>query len=436
VDNMLGDQRQFDAVVVELSGVADPLAIKSNWNAAKMQGHPVTNKADISQIVTLVDAATFGTDWMTWDVAGERKGWVDPADECAAERKVPELLAEQVEAATVILLNKVDLAGPEQVEVASSLARSLNKDAVMEEVEYGRVSPNQILRLTVPDPVVDKDDSSVSSCQKPDCSDSSHSHGHEHASASCNEPGCNDPSHSHSDSQDDGKCSEPDCTDTSHLHEHSHSTSTDKLGIVNFVYKSDRPFDTRKLLTLLNKWPVPIKDDLDLSLLIDAQKEGYEVEGTYDEGSPFVGVLRSKGFSWFAPTKWSGPNEDVWRHDTAMFWSHAGKHFGISSAGKWWGTISKEQMKKYFQDDMEEHERIRKEDFVSEEFGDRRQEIVFIGVALNEEEIKHALDQCLLTEKGMDRYRQELRNYMNTVLTSPAGGAGLFDVGGVDHMDV
>jgi CobW/HypB/UreG, nucleotide-binding domain len=35
----------FDAVVVELSGVADPIAIQSNWNAAKMQGHPVTKKS-------------------------------------------------------------------------------------------------------------------------------------------------------------------------------------------------------------------------------------------------------------------------------------------------------------------------------------------------------------------------------------------------------
>ena len=28
-----------------------------------------------------------------------------------------------------------------------------------------------------------------------------------------------------------------------------------------------------------------------------------------------------------------------------MYWSHAGKHFGISTAGKWWGSVSKEQMK-------------------------------------------------------------------------------------------
>lgn len=64
VDTLLGDERKFDALVVELSGVADPVAIKSNWNNAKVQGHPVTLKADVSQVVTLVDASTFGTDWM------------------------------------------------------------------------------------------------------------------------------------------------------------------------------------------------------------------------------------------------------------------------------------------------------------------------------------------------------------------------------------
>jgi hypothetical protein len=64
VNTLLGNKREFDALVVELSGVADPLAIKSNWNKALASGHPVTEKADISQVVTLVDASTFGTDWM------------------------------------------------------------------------------------------------------------------------------------------------------------------------------------------------------------------------------------------------------------------------------------------------------------------------------------------------------------------------------------
>eukprot|EP00980_Cylindrotheca_fusiformis_P000609 scaffold154_cov129-Cylindrotheca_fusiformis.AAC.26 len=431
ISTLLGDKRQFDALVVELSGVADPIAIKSNWNNAKLQGHPVTSKADISQIVTLVDASTFGTDWMSWDLAADRDDWVEPGDDCAGMRKVPELLAEQVEAANVILINKKDLAGPEQVKIASELARSMNKDADMEEVEYGRVRPITILRQ-LPKEVED-----ASACDDPDCTDASHSHSHSHDhSEPCADADCTDSSHSHNH-EHSASCDDPDCTDPSHTHDHTHSsTATDQLGIVNFVYKADRPFYTKKLLTLLNQWPVPIKDDLDISLLKEAQEGGYELEGEQVVASPFVGVLRSKGFCWFAPTRWSGNNEDVWRHDTTMYWSHAGKHFGISAAGRWWDTISKDQMKQYFKDDMAEYERILKEDFVTEEFGDRRQEIVFIGVGLDEEEITSCLDDCLVKEKGMKRYRQELANYKNSILTAPVSSGGLFDVGGYDNMDL
>jgi G3E family GTPase len=436
----------FDALVVELSGVSDPVAIRSNWNAAKMQGHAVTKKAELQQIVTLVDASTFGTDWMSWDEAGARDGWVDPADECAASRKVPELLAEQVEAADVLLINKIDLAGPTQVKIASALARSINQKAVMEEVQYGRVSPHQILRNNQSTSVVD-------GCNKdPDCIDTSHSHSqsHEHMEATlgCNDPDCTDPTHSHShahphdNDSEAATCGDPDCNDPSHSHDHSHShakTDIDNLGIINFVYIADRPFNAKKLLPLLSAWPVPVKNDLDLDLLKDSIEEGYWVDGTQESSStasPFVGVLRSKGFCWLAPTRWTGPGADAWRHDTAMYWSHAGKHFGISAAGKWWGTISKEQMKQYFKDNPAEFDRIVSEDFVSEEFGDRRQELVFIGVGIDQEEITKALDNCLLQKKGMERYRQELNNYRNTILTAPSGGSGLFDVGGIDHMDL
>lgn len=92
-------------------------------------------------------------------------------------------------------------------------------------------------------------------------------------------------------------------------------------------------------------------------------------------------------------------------------------------------------MKQYFKNDPVEYDRILSEDFVSEEFGDRRQELVFVGVGMNQEEIPKALDNCLLLQKGMERYRQELNNYMNAILTVPTGGS-LFDVGGVDHMDI
>ena len=142
--------------------------------------------------------------------------------------------------------------------------------------------------------------------------------------------------------------------------------------------------------------------------------DGQEEEGSdYREAerkvSPFAGVLRSKGFSWFAPNIWQGPDADDWKHDTAMYWSHAGKHFEIVAAGKWWGTITSQKMKSHhFSKDMDEYERITSENFISEEFGDRRQEIVFIGVNIDEKEITNALDSCLVSD--MDRYREDLEH--------------------------
>ena len=115
-----------------------------------------------------------------------------------------------------------------------------------------------------------------------------------------------------------------------------------------------------------------------------------------------------------------------------MYWSHAGKHFSISSAGKWWATIPKPEIKKLFAENMDEYERILRDDFVSEEFGDRRQEIVFIGTGINEEKITKALNDCLLIDSEMMTYRQRLQNYMNTIFTT-GGSSGLF--GSSNHYE-
>ena len=321
------------------------------------------------------------------------------------------------------------------MKIASSVARGLNAKADMQEVEFGKVSPTKILEMPEQEEAVDEGHSHGHDhdCTEPDCTDQSHSHSHEHSAVDCTDPACTDESHSHSHEHSAVDCTDADCTDTSHSHSHSHNTSTDKLGIVNFVYKAAKPFNPERLMALLNKWPVPIKDTLDIELIKEAQNDGYQIGNELISGksSPFVGVLRSKGFCWFAPTKWSGSQNDVWRHDTAMYWSHAGRHFGITSAGKWWGTIPREQMAKYFTD-QDEYERILTEDFVTEEFGDRRQELVFIGTNLDEDYITKALDDCLCTDEEMDNYRQKLRNFMDTTFTAQAS---LFDMVGNDHID-
>ena len=399
---------------------------------------------------------------MTWDTAMERPGWTEQGDDCAGLRKVPELLAEQVEAADLLLINKIDLAGEKQVGVASGVARGLNDQASLMEVEFGRVNANDLLGEMLDEKVEEEEEEEgedahskhshqhshehssehsnhEASCDDPDCTDSSHSHSHKHeASSECNDPGCTDTSHSHShEHSSEAACNDPDCADTSHSHSHDHKpkTAADQLGITSFVYKTSTPFNSQRLLALLNRWPVPIKESLDFGLVMGMGQESQIGEVTPEEHREFVGVLRSKGFCWMAPSKWGSAGNDAWRHDTAMYWSHAGKHFGISSAGKWWGSLSKEQIKPYFANNMDEYNRIMEEDWISEEFGDRRQELVFIGSNLDEGDIRAALDECLCTAEEMDEYRASLKNFIDTTLSAARDGPSLFDVGATDHIE-
>src|SRR5690606_8003414 len=61
------------------------------------------------------------------------------------ERSLVQLLVDQIEFADVIVLNKVDIATPEQLMAARSIIRSLNADARIIETSHARVAPREIL---------------------------------------------------------------------------------------------------------------------------------------------------------------------------------------------------------------------------------------------------------------------------------------------------
>ena len=477
-----GATANYDAILVELSGVADPVAIQNNWKNAEIQESNtfVTESSQLGKVVTLVDATTFGSDYMTFDILKDRDGWFENNESDdekmhphALNRQVVELLTEQVEAADLIVVNKEDLAGDEKTEITKTMAQYLNEDARVVVTSHGKIQAKELLGVAN-SPILDRegnhDESDIDSshshnhdhihneepsdshshshdnsacddpkctdpshdhshshdhaeCEDVECTDPSHDHSHSHDHALCDDPKCTDPSHDHSHSHDHGACNDPDCTDPSHDHSHSHDhdqsiTSTSNLGISNFVYKATRPFQPQRLQKLLFDWPIPIKEELDFDLLNDAAKTGYgfdeEIQRKEEEElsaatiNPFVGVLRSKGFCWIAPTAWDGLLADPWRHDTAMYWSHAGKHFGLQPGGSFWDSLPRSTLEEFFAASPEMITKILEEDFVTEEFGDRRQELVFIGVGLRQQDIERALDDCLLTDTEMEDYRAEL----------------------------
>jgi hypothetical protein len=78
-------------------------------------------------------------------------------------------------------------------------------------------------------------------------------------------------------------------------------------------------------------------------------------------------------------------------------WSQAGATAGCEAAGVWYAALPKRE----WPDDAETRAQI-KSDW-AEPWGDRRQEIVFIGAGMREAALRAALDAALLTDAEMAR---------------------------------
>lgn len=98
--------------------------------------------------------------------------------------------------------------------------------------------------------------------------------------------------------------------------------------------------------------------------------------------------MRSKGFFWLAS-----------RPELAGSWSQAGGACRHGPAGYWWDAVPQE----HWPADPEQRTRIAKKS--TGDWGDRRQELVFIGMEMNESDIRAQLDTCLLTDAEMTRGR-------------------------------
>jgi G3E family GTPase len=140
-----------------------------------------------------------------------------------------------------------------------------------------------------------------------------------------------------------------------------HTPETEEYGVSSFVYRARRPFHPRRLMDMLES------DALD-------------------------GVIRSKGFVWLAT-----------RHNLVGVWSQAGEIISLDYGGNWWATVPEREF-------PEDHTLVAeiKRQFVGE-YGDRRQELVIIGIDLDREMITEALNHCLLTDDelalGWQRWR-------------------------------
>jgi len=298
----LGEEGRFDYLLIESTGISEPLPVASTFDFRDENGDSLSDVARLDTMVTVVDAANLLKDYSSSDFLRDRGETAGDGD----ERALVDLLVEQIEFADVVVLNKIGDARPGERNMAQRIVRSLNPDAEIIETDFGRAPLEKIL------------DTGRFDFEK----------AQEHPLWYKELNGFRD-----------------------------HVPETEEYGITSFVYRERRPFDPLKLQAFINRsWP---------------------------------GVVRAKGFFWLATRP----------HHVGEL-SQAGALVRTGKRGLWWASVPREQ----WPDHPEWH--VAMKPYLDPVWGDRRQEIVFIGChPMNEVRIRAELDACLVPETDFEPRR-------------------------------
>ena len=138
----LAYEGRFDYLLIEATGIAEPMAIAATFDyALDENGRSLSDIAQLDTMLTVVDAATWLDEYTNQQTLLERGMAVTDED----DRTLADLLVEQVEFANVILINKTDLVTPEELARLKSYLHRFNPDAVVLESNYGRIPLNRVL---------------------------------------------------------------------------------------------------------------------------------------------------------------------------------------------------------------------------------------------------------------------------------------------------
>ncbi len=292
----LAAEGRFDYLLIESTGISEPLPVAATFEFRNEDGDSLSDVARLDTMVTVVDAANLLANYASHDFLKDRGESLGDDD----ARTLVDLLVDQIEFSDVVVLNKIGAAGPERADAARKIIRSLNPDARLIEVDFGRVDPGEIL------------DTGLFDFER----------AHEHPLWFKELYGFAD-----------------------------HLPETQEYGVTSFVYRARAPFEPAKIYAVLN--------------------------------GPLPGVIRAKGHFWIAT-----------RPDWVAEFSLAGALSTVRPLGNWWAAVPERRWP------VSEEGRTRMRAHWQEPYGDRRQELVFIGADMDRATITAALDASLFDVRG------------------------------------
>ena len=290
----LAREGRFDYLLVESTGISEPLPVAETFTFTDEQGQSLSSLARLDTLVTVVDAVNFLTDYCSRDELRDRGVGLDEND----ARDLVQLLVDQVEFANVIVINKTDLVTGDDLGFLEAVLRKINPRATYVRATHGQVPLAELL-----------DTGRFDMDQAAD-----------HPGWLAEAPG-------------------------------EHVPETEEYGISSRVFRARRPLHPQRFWNLIT-------------------------------GPAFKGVIRSKGFVWLAS-----------RPDYAGVWSSAGVVSSLQPGGLWLASAEKHE----WPDELDPDEI---EAIWEEPWGDRRQELVIIGVKLGNRVLAE-LDACCLTDTEM-----------------------------------
>lgn len=315
---------RFDYIVIEASGICEPAPIAQTI-CAYPQIYPDLAKdgrAVLDSIVTVVDARR---------MCDEFSAGNDLMKKELDEDDIENLLIQQIEFCSFVLLNKADDVSPEELQKVRTIVRALQPKAEIIECNYGDVDFDRI--LDTKDFDFDKVATSASWI------------------AAIENEG-DDEHHEHDEHHHDEHHGEKHSHHHHHHHHHDHLENEEhgealEYNIDTFVYYARRPFDLNFFDDFVaRKWP--------------------------------KSIIRCKGLCYFDNEK-----------DICYVFEQAGKQVTLRNAGQWYATMPEFELREF----LERNPRLKKD--WEEPYGDRMQKLVFIGQNMDKAAIKAELDKCL-----------------------------------------
>lgn len=281
----LAAEQRFDYLLIESTGIGEPMPVAATFDFEDENGDSLNDVARIDTMVTLVDALNLLRDFTGKDLLSQR-GETPSEDD---QRTLAGLLADQIEFADVVVVNKIDLVNLKQRAEVAAVIKALNPVAEIVYADHGVVPLNKLLGTGKFDL--------------------------ERAAAM---PGW------------------------AHELEGRHTPETEEYGINSFVLRSHAPLHPQRFADFMTQ--------------------------------ELPGLLRAKGYIWLA----SRPN---W----VVSYSRTGNVATHEPIGQWWAAAPRERWP-----DTGTPARAGIEKNWREPYGDRINEVVFIGTHMDRAAIEQA----------------------------------------------